>query len=360
MSPTFIPGKALSRRLYFDAVRPLLSRDFAAVPHAAALLGPGSEVLGFDTERSTDHDWGPRLQLFLSAGDLAEHGDAIRDMLAEHLPATVAGYPTSLVAVGDHGTRHMRRTEGRVEHAVVVAELGDWLRGQLGFNPLLGVTRLDWLGTPTQHLAEVTAGAVHHDGLGTLSRVRRDLAWYPDDVWRYVLACQWQRIGQEEAFVGRCGEVGDELGSAIVAARIARDLMRLCLLLHKVYPPYSKWLGTAFARLPGVPSLRSALTDAVTADDWRAREHHLVTAYETVARLHNETGLTAPVDPRVRPFHDRPFRVLQTERFVRALLPDPVPLTGAVDQFADSTDVLAHGTRGRLLTAALGDSTRTP
>ena len=34
--------------------------------YAAALLGPGSEVAGFDTQRSTDHDWGPRLQVFLS------------------------------------------------------------------------------------------------------------------------------------------------------------------------------------------------------------------------------------------------------------------------------------------------------
>jgi len=42
-----------------------------------------------------------------------------------------------------------------------------------------------------------------------------------------VLACQWRRISQEEPFVGRCDEVVDELGSAVVAARLVRDLMRL-------------------------------------------------------------------------------------------------------------------------------------
>jgi hypothetical protein len=352
-----VPGLELSRRLYFDAVRPLLSRRFPGVAHAAALIGPGSEVLGFDTERSTDHDWGPRLQLFLSAEDLAVHGRPIRDALSEDLPASIAGYPTSLVPVGEGGSRHMRRTTGRVEHAVVVAELGAWLIGRLGFDPLAGLTTLDWLATPTQWLAEVTAGAVHHDGLGDLSRVRSALAWYPDDLWRYVLACQWQRVGQEEAFVGRCGEVGDELGSAVVAARLARDLMRLCLLIRRRYPPYGKWLGTAFAGLPGVKSLHVALTGALTAANWRVREHHLVTAYEIVARWHNDTGLTEPLDPSVRPFHDRPFRVLQAERFADALrdgITDPfvrgLPLTGAVDQFADSTDVLPHG---RTITAAL-------
>ncbi|WP_312034127.1 DUF4037 domain-containing protein [Actinoplanes sp. TBRC 11911] len=348
-------GVELSRRLYFDAVRPLLDR-----PHTAALIGPGSEVLGFDTDRSTDHDWGPRLQLFLTADDLATHGTAIHEMLADRLPHRIAGYPISLVAVGEHGTRHMRESTGRVEHAVAVAELGAWLNGLIGVNPLEGMTTRDWLGTPAQRLAEVTGGAVFHDDLGELSRVRRTLAWYPDDVWRHVLACQWQRIGQEDAFVGRCGETGDELGSTVVAARVVRDLMRLCLLLHRRYPPYSKWLGTAFARLPGIGALHATLSAVLSAGHWQDRQNHLVYAYETVAELHNRGGLTVPLDPRTRPFHNRPFQVLEVGRFVAALragITDPavraLPLTGAVDQFADSTDVLSHGTRPHLLTAAL-------
>jgi hypothetical protein len=358
--PAFVPGVELSRRLYNDAVRPLLSQHFPGLAHTAALIGAGSEVLGFDTERSTDHDWGPRLQLFLAANDLAEHGNKIRELLSEQLPTTVAGYPTSLVPIGDHGTRHMRHTTGRVQHGVVVAELGDWLTGHLGFDPLVEITTRDWLATSTQALAEVTAGAVYHDGLARLHHVRRTLAWYPDDLWRYVLACQWQRISQEEPFAGRCGEIGDELGSAVIAARLVRDLMRLCLLINRSYPPYSKWLGSAFARLPCADSLSTALTAAMTASNWHDREHHLVIGYETVANLHNDLGLIAPVDPRVRPFHDRPFRVLHAERFTEALLSsitDPavraLPLTGAIDQFVDSTDALAHRTRSRALVTAL-------
>jgi hypothetical protein len=358
--PAFVPGLELSRRLYHDAVRPLLSRQFPGLVHTAALIGAGSEVLGFDTERSTDHDWGPRLQLFLAADDRAGYGDKIFKMLAERLPATIAGYPTSLVPIGTQRTRHLRHTTGRVQHGVVVAELGDWLTGQLGFNALTGITMRDWLATSTQALAEVTAGAVHHDGLARLHQVRRALAWYPDDLWRYVLACQWQRIGQEESFVGRCGEVGDELGATVVAARLVRDLMRLCLLMGRRYPPYGKWLGSAFARLPCAEGLSAALTAAVAAGNGHDREHHLAVAYETVAGLHNDLGLTGPVDPRVRPFHDRPFRVLHAARFTEALIgsmTDPavcaLPRTGAVDQFVDSTDALAHRTRSRALVAAL-------
>ena len=64
--PDFLPGLALSRALYEEAVRPLLAETLPGRPHGAALLGAGSEVLGFDTARSTDHDWGPRRLLLCS------------------------------------------------------------------------------------------------------------------------------------------------------------------------------------------------------------------------------------------------------------------------------------------------------
>jgi hypothetical protein len=84
--PEFLPGVELARLFYTEAVRPLLGD----LPHAAARLGPGSDVLGFDTDRSTDHDWGPRLELFTDQpGDLHE-------LLRRRLPGgSAAGPPTS-------------------------------------------------------------------------------------------------------------------------------------------------------------------------------------------------------------------------------------------------------------------------
>lgn len=309
----FIPGVELAGRLYQEAVRPLLSRHVPGLTHTAALIGPGSEVLGFDTVRSTDHDWGPRLQLFLPGPD-----GRISDLLADELPAEIAGYSTNLVPAGEGGTRHMRPATGRISHGVTVVALGDWLTGHLGFDPRGEITPDDWLATPTQVLAEATGGAVFHDDLG-LHTIRRRLSWYPDDVWRYVLACHWRRVEQEEAFVGRCGEVGDELGSAIAAARVVRQLMRLCLLIDRVYPPYGKWLGSAFARLPCARRLTPVLTGALAATRWHDREHHLTEAAQAVAVRCNDTGLTEPVDPHTRQFHGRPYRVSAAEQLASAL-----------------------------------------
>ena len=92
-------------------------------------------------------------------------------MLGQRLPAAFGGYPVAFGVTRDpaSGTRH------RVE----VFGLGGWLAWRLGFDPRGGVTVRDWLAAPWQRLAEVTAGAVFHDGTGGLTRARAALSWYP-------------------------------------------------------------------------------------------------------------------------------------------------------------------------------------
>ena len=321
MLPEFVPGVELARAFYEEVVADIVGD----VPHSAALLGYGSDVLGFDTERSTDHGWGPRLQVFTDAEVELE------------LPETFRGWPVR------YGW-----DDKPVEHHVEVRPLGEWLHKHLGFDPRRGVQTRDWLTTPQQLLLEVTAGAVFHDGLGELEPLRAALAWYPHDVWLWLIACQWQRLDQEEPFVGRTAEVGDELGSRILAARVARDLMRLCFLFERRYAPYPKWLGSAFAQLDAAAELAPLLEQAIAATDFSAREGALVETYEAVARRHNALGIAAHVDPTVRLFYTRPFRVLSARRFVDACLERvedewlrSLPLVGAIDQWSDSTDVLS-------------------
>ncbi len=335
MSPPFVPGLELARGFYEDVVAPLAGD----VPHSAARLGWGSEVLGFDTPRSTDHGWGPRLQLFVAADDAA----ALDARLDDELPEAYRGWPVRFGWDDTPVTKH-----------VEVVDLGRWLGERLGPDPRAGLSYRDWLGLPQQLLLEVTAGAVFHDGLGELAPLRERLGWYPDEVWLWLLACQWRRIDQEEPFVGRTAEVGDDLGSRVLAARLCRDLVRLAFLLERRYAPYSKWLGSAFRRLNAFEALAPGLEAALAADDHAAREAGLVAVVGELARCHNALGLTAEIDPSVRLFHSRPFRVLGSGRFVDACLErieDPwlrsLPLVGGIDQFADSTDVLSDPATAR-------------
>lgn len=353
MGTAFLPGLELAGQFYPDVIRPLLDELYPGLRYSAALLGPGSEVLGFDSERSTDHDWGPRLQLLLPAGTSSAEADLITAALDGQLPASFRGYPVRFALSGE--------PPAAARHHVRVAALDAWLRGQLGFDPRAGITTLDWLATPAQRLAELAGGAVFHDGLGELAPARARLAWYPRDIWCYLLACQWQRISQEEPFPGRCAEAGDDLGSVVVTARLARDLMRLCLLMDRRYPPYSKWLGSAFAQVPGGAGLGRHLAAALVAAGWPARERELVRAYRIVAGAHNGLGLTEPLDPGTRPYYDRPYQVLDAGRFAAALtaaITDPLVRrlgpAGTADQVLDSTPALGDLRYARAVTSVSG------
>jgi len=352
--PDFIPGLQLSEAYYREAVRPILDAAFPGLAHAAGLIGYGSDVLGYDTERSTDHGWGPRCWLFLRGADYAAYQPQIDEAMQSRLPHMFRGYPTRF----SRGANVVMAPDEPARHYVLISSLpGHFLR-HLGFDPTGAITAVDWLTCPQQALLEMTRGAVFHDGFGLLTAARERLAYYPDEVWRALLAAQWQRISQEEAFVGRCGEVGDELGSAVVAARLVREIMRLCFLMERQYTPYSKWLGTAFSHLACGPILVPTLRDVLRAGRWQKRERPLGVAYEAVARMHNALGITAPLDPRTGQYHGRPFKeqegrpftVIHAERFAEAIratisddmLRDTVSSIGAVDQFVDSTDVLSH------------------
>lgn len=176
---SFSPAAELSGAFYAEVVRPLL----AGRSHAAALLGWGSDVLGYDTERSTDHGWGPRLLVFLDGEDGIEE---LERLLAARLPERFRGWPVRFGWDAVEATHH-----------VTVTTLPQWLVDQLGVDATAGMSVLDWLLTPQQRLLGVVAGAVHADDSGTLGELRQILSWYPDEVSRWLLACQWHRLAQE-------------------------------------------------------------------------------------------------------------------------------------------------------------------
>ncbi|MGH3925992.1 MAG: DUF4037 domain-containing protein, partial [Pseudonocardiaceae bacterium] len=285
----------------------------------------------------------PRLQVFVDPGEVV----AARAAVDAGLPEEFAGWPV-----------RFGWDDVPVSHHVAVTDLESWVVGQLGIDPRAGLAAKDWLGLPQQLLLEVTAGAVFADPAGELARIRQAVAWYPDQVWRWLLACQWRRLAQEEPFVGRTAEVGDELGSRVLAARQVREVMRLCLLLERRYAPYAKWLGSAFAQLDAAREVGPPLARAFTAVTFPQRQAGLCEAYEAVARRHNSLGITEPVEATVRPFYTRPFHVLDAGRFCQACLStvtDPwlrsLPLTGAIDQAVDSTDVLSNARVSKRLAA---------
>ena len=343
----FIPGLKLGKMFYEKEVKLVLKSEFPHLKYSAALFGWGSEVLGYDTPLSRDHHWGPKVFIFLSESDYPKFKGAINKALSENLPYEFMGYSTNFSKPEPNGVRHAIRTnKGLVNHMVDVFTIKSFFEKRLKLNPYKNIEMIKWLTFPQQRLLEMVSGEVFYDGLNKVKKIRQKLGYFPNDVWLYLLASQWMRISQEEAFVGRTGDVGDELGSQIIASRIIRELMQLSFLMEKEYYPYSKWFGTAFSELEIAKQLAPIFRKVLLSTSWKQRERWLAKAYTIVAKKHNSLQITKPLPTRVTTYYTRPYLVIQAGQFadaIRKSIRDKkiknLPLVGSVDQFTDSTDI---------------------
>jgi hypothetical protein len=317
----------LARGYYDDVVGPLLAAKWPELPHAAGRLGSGSDVLGLDDVTSRDHDWGLRLTLLVDEASRAE----VDAYLAAELPEMYAGLPTRFPFTG--------RTESI--HHVEVASARGFVTGRLGFDPRDGLSTIDWLTLTGQAVLEVTGGPVFVDQVGDITAVRDRLQWYPDDIWRYVLACDWIRLQEEMPLMGRAGDLGDDLGSRVIAARLVDVAVHLAFMIERRWPPYPKWRGTLFARLPCAREVGDALRKTLKADHWRYRQQQLARALEHLLNRQRAVGLPAP-RPATVDFWDRPY-LHPNDAIVTALLADAPALPrgrGSVEQRTDNVAVL--------------------
>ncbi|MFX0171913.1 MAG: DUF4037 domain-containing protein [Candidatus Hodarchaeota archaeon] len=135
-----------------------------------------------------------------------------------------------------------------INHRIEIHTVKSYLKNNLHINNM-NLTQKDWLLLPEQKLLEFTSGNVFFDSVGDLTKARKDLHYYPENVWKFKLMGLWKHIDQEIAFVGRTGIVGDDLGSRIETSRLIRYIMMIAFVINKKYIPYLKWLGIGFKKL---------------------------------------------------------------------------------------------------------------
>ncbi|HAD81614.1 TPA: hypothetical protein DCG35_03925 [Candidatus Edwardsbacteria bacterium] len=348
--PKFIPGLKLSELFFKEAVKPLIKSGFPGLEYSAGLIDHGSEVLGFDTELSTDHHWGPRVLLFISPKDIGLKKQ-IFDFLGRNLPPSFRGYSTHFGDPDQAGVRLLAAAKAGqpISHRVEIHTIGSFFKNYLLIEPKNALTASGWLTLSEQKLRTIRSGKIFHDQLG-LKQIQNKLHYFPRDIWLYMLSSEWTKISQEEPFVGRCGDVNDEMGSRILAARLVQSIMKLCFLMEKEYAPYSKWYGTAFSRLKCAKKLSPVLHKVLASEYWKEREKHLSLAYKIVAQMHNSLKLTRPMAADVSRFYNRPYLVIRAGIFASELkkrIKDPVVKRipadiGSVNQFTNTVDLLEN------------------
>lgn len=350
LSQDGMTGLQLSRRFYFEEVKLIIDRHFPQLRYSAALIGHGSEVLGFDDEMSRDHHWGPRLMLFLNQEQHRTLCAELDACLRKNLAPVYLGFSTNFSSPDECGVRLMVPGEsGSIDHIVEILTVEGYFSRLLGIDIQKPIGVMDWISFPQQLLLATQVGAVFFDEVG-LGEARLKIRYFPESVWRYIIASVWQRIGQEEHLAPRAGITGQETGSKIIAARLVRDIMQLVFLYEKKYFPYSKWFERAFLKLNHAGLYQPVLSKILGESSWKRRQSALCDAFELLCKLHNGLNITCPIPEKRREWHGRSFDAIQGEEiteliidsisakeFPDKLLRNPV---GAIDQISDNTDVL--------------------
>lgn len=318
----FISGLKLSEAFYKQVVWPLLSAEgYSELPHSAGLLDAGSEVFGCDDQRSTDHHWGPRILIFLKQTDHDSLAIKLVELLREKLPPKFMGYATNFSKPDEMGVQLLQPVdEGPINHRVEFLTVSSFFQKWLAdWDPVHQEATLDhWRRFPQQALYAIRNGRLFRDEL-EIDRIRRQVRFFPKPIWLDLLIREWSRIEEEEAFVGRTGEIGDDIGSRLIACRILKSLMTITFLLEKEYWPYSKWFGTVFQQLNSATKLKPHISGALNATNWQVRERHLCMCYTNVMALHNTVQDLPAIKVEMSNFHDRPFKVPHAARIVQAL-----------------------------------------
>jgi len=345
----FISGLELNKYFYLEAVKPILDKYFPKLSYSAARIGYGSDVLGFDTLRSTDHDWGPRLELFLSEKDFDSLKEEISIKLSEKLPKEFMGYPTHY-RIADDGVKIIESFgNGNIKHNIEIYTTKSFFKEFLGINPFEELSEINWLALPEQRLLAVTSGAIYHNDLRDLTTAREKFKYYPQNVWLHLLRKQWSILAEESPYPGRAAEIKDEIGSHILTINQISKVMKLCFLIEKRYAPYNKWFTFAFSKLNSSTKLLPTIKKIITSIEWLQQEKYLIEAYSLVAQLHNNLKITEPIDVKVKTFHDRPYLIINFDDFIDKIgekIPEDSPLkkfkVGSINQITNETYVLCY------------------
>jgi hypothetical protein len=233
-----------------------------------------------------DHMWGPRVTIFLSPEDQERYSKELAATFRAALPTTFKGFTMTWL----QPDVDVQDTREKPIYTVRTTTVSDALRfcGGAAAMPLQDV---DWLKVSEQHLLEFTNGVVYRDDSGELTRAREALAYYPDEVLRFLLMCGWSSVGGDWFPLGRIGSRGDALGLRIQAAKEAQHLMRLGFMISRKYYTYRKWFGSLFARLPIAAELSPVLQELLREDDWRRVEERIWEAAAILLRYQNALGI---------------------------------------------------------------------
>ena len=267
-------GMELSKAFYDTYGKPVLETEFADVmPYlAAGLFGSGSECFGYDDQVSRDHDFEPGFCLLLPGEELIDRKRAFQlERAYAKLPKEFMGFERArILPVG--GARH-----GVLRIADVIREKTGTKDGCL--------SALQWLQVPEESLAEAVNGEIFYDGYGEVTRIRRNLSYYPEDIRLKKLAGALLLMAQAGQYnYQRCLLHGEQAAAQLAVCEFVKAAMHTVFLLNRRYQPYYKWSFRAMRALPRLPLLAELFEYLLTTDNEEESSQEKYNVMEGIAQ----------------------------------------------------------------------------
>ena len=261
-------GLELAQQYYAQYGKEMLQTQFPEIMPllAIGLAGSGSECYGYDDETSRDHDFEPCFCLLLPGENIVDRRTAfLLERAYAKLPGEFKGFRrTQILPVG--GARHgVLRTEEVFQNKTGTPD-GD-------------LTLKQWLSLPDHYLAEAVNGEIFYDGYGEVTRIRRRLAFYPEDIRRKKLAGHLLLMAQAGQYnYLRSVRRGENAAAQMAVFEYVKSGIEAVFLLNRKYQPYYKWAFRAMRELPVLPDLADDFEMMITRgnDEETAREKSAV------------------------------------------------------------------------------------
>ncbi len=242
-----IKGIDLCESFYNDFGKAMIREQFPDLENkiAFALVGSGSECLGYDDDTSCDHDFYAGFCM-LVPDDIDSKTEFALERAYAKLPKEYRGFKREkLDPVG--GNRHG------------VIKIGDFLEAKTGKrNGIL--TEQDWFFVPEQALLEVTGGKVFCDESGVFSEIRKKLEYFPEDIRLKKLAGNLLLMAQSGQYnYQRSVKRGHSASAQLAVFEFVRATLNVIFLLNKRYIPYYKWAFVALDELKILSNLHAPL-----------------------------------------------------------------------------------------------------
>ncbi len=250
-------GIELSQKYFNEFGKPMLEGEFSAILGnlACGIIGAGSECFGFDDEVSRDHDFEAGFCIFLPNEDIIDRRTAfLLERAYAKLPKEFEGVKRGVLSpVG--GARHgVLRTSEYFTEKIGSSD------GTLTVN--------QWLNMPEQALAEATNGKIFFDNYGEITKIRKNLAYFPEDIRLKKLVGNLLLMAQSGQYnYKRCIDRGETAAAQLAVFEFVNHAISAIFLLNRVYKPYYKWCFKALRALPKLSIEAEIMEYLITTDN---------------------------------------------------------------------------------------------